>query len=363
MNRTFGLPLLAATAFSFMSWHLVKSHEPAPDAQPPVIPSRNPYTSTIAGAGLVEPRSENLKVAALVPGVVTKVHVHVGQCVQAGDLLFELDDRQRYADLIVQQAAVAEARAALSRARKAPRIEDLPPSVARVEKARAEMTAQKDQFERTKDLVSSKVLTQEDFIQRQQSYLAAQAALSLAEAEDARLRAGTWKEDLAVLEAQVARAESLLHHANIEIERLQIRAPIAGTVLKVDVRPGEYVGTPPGQTLLVLGDVTKLHVRVDIDEQDLPRFRPGLNGTGYVRGDSETPISMTFVRVEPYAEPKKSLTNAGGERVDTRVLQVLYELQSPPDTVYVGQQIDVFLDASQSAAKHTAIDSVSRNHP
>ena len=128
--------------------------------------------------------------------------------------------------------------------------------------------------------------------------------------------------------AQVARAESLLHQANIEIERLQIRAPIAGTILKVDVRPGEYVGTPPGQTLLVLGDVTTLHVRVDIDEQDLPRFRPGLNGTGYVRGDSETPISMTFVRVEPYAEPKKSLTNAGGERVDTRVLQVLYELQT-----------------------------------
>lgn len=344
MIRTWFLPLLAVAAFSFMSWHLVKSHQPVPDVDPPASPSRNPYPATIAGAGLAEPRSENIKVAAVVPGVVTKVHVRVGEKVQAGDMLFELDDRQRRADLLVQKAAVAEATASLQRARRAPRAEDLPPSTARVDKARAEMTAQKDLWDRTKELVTRKVLSQEDYVQRQQSFLAAQAALVQAEAEDAKLRAGTWREDLAVFEAQLDRAKSLVEQSLIEIERLQIKAPIAGTVLKVDVRPGEYVGTPPGQTLLILGDLAALHVRVDIDEQDLPRFRPGLPGTGYVRGDANTPIALDFVRVEPYAEPKKSLTNAGNERVDTRVLQVIYALKSPPSTVYVGQQLDVYLD-------------------
>ncbi len=347
MNRNLLLPLLAAIAFSFMSWHLAKSYQPEPDVEPPIAPSRNPYTATIAGAGLVEPRSENIKVAAIVPGLVTTVHVRVGQKVGAGDVLFSLDDRQRKADLAVQQASVAEARASLERARRAPRAEDLPPSTARVEKARAEAAAQKDVWERTRELVSRKVLGQEEFVQRQQAFLAAKATLAQTEAEDAKLRAGTWREDLAVLEAQLARAESLREQAAIEIDRLHIRAPIDGTVLKVDVRPGEYVGTPPGQTLLVLGDLSELHVRVDIDEQDLPRFRPGLPGAGYVRGDANTAIPLRFVRVEPYAEPKKSLTNAGNERVDTRVLQVLYALESPPSTIYVGQQLDVFLDGGE----------------
>ena len=205
MNRSLILPAFAVLAFTFMSWHLVKSQQPVPDVEPPVVPSRNPYQTTIAGAGLVEPRSENIKVAAVVPGVVTTVHVCVGQTVATGEILFELDDRQRRAELVVQQAAVAEAKANLHRAQQAPRVEDLPPSAAKVAKARADMTAQKDLWDRTKELVLRKVLNEEDEVQRQQSYLAAQATLVQIETEDARLRAGTWNEDLTVFEAQLAR--------------------------------------------------------------------------------------------------------------------------------------------------------------
>jgi hypothetical protein len=110
------------------------------------------------------------------------------------------------------------------------------------------------------------------------------------------------------------------------------------------VRLGEYVGAPPSQPLMILGDLEQLHVRVDIDEQELPRFRPGMPGQGFVRGDAEQPLTLNFVRVEPYAAPKKSLTGAGNERIDTRSLQVIYAVERPPPTVFVGQQIDVFLD-------------------
>ena len=123
MKRTLLLPLFAVIAFSFMSWHMLKSHQPVPDVDPPALPSRNPFTKTIAGAGLVEPRTENIKVAAKVPGVVKSVHVRVGQAVQAGDILFALDDRHRRAEVAVEEAAVAEALAALSRAQRAPRAE------------------------------------------------------------------------------------------------------------------------------------------------------------------------------------------------------------------------------------------------
>ena len=104
-----------------------------------------------------------------------------------------------------------------------------------------------------------------------------------------------------------------------------------------------------GQTLLVIGDLQQMRVRVMIDEQDLPRFRAGRSGQGFARGNADVPLALEFVRVEPYVQPKRSLTGDSTERVDTRVLEVLYAL--PPKTagVYVGQQLDVFLETDSIA--------------
>ena len=53
----------------------------------------------------------------------------------------------------------------------------------------------------------------------------------------------------------------------------------------MNLRPGEFVGTPPNQPLIVLGDTDVLHVRVDIDENDIHRFRPGMPAVAKLRGD------------------------------------------------------------------------------
>ncbi len=346
MNRSALLPVIAVVAFTFMAWHLLQTNQAAPLASPPVEPSRSPYGETIAGAGLIEPRSENIEVAAVVPGTVTEVFVKVGETVVAGAPLFRLDDRQRKADLAVQQSRLAETQAQLKRMEQLPRAEDVPPSEALVHKAEADLKSRKDDMDRIESLLARKVATQQEKNQTEQAFLAARALVEQAAAEHAKLLAGAWEEDLAVAQAQVKMAQEGVTQAEIEVQRLVVTAPIEGAVLKVDVRPGEYVGTPPGQPLIVLGDTKVLHVRVDIDEQDLPRFRPGLPGKGFVRGDAQTALPMSFVRVEPYVEPKRSLTNKGNERVDTRVLQVIYALEPSEQTVYVGQQIDVFLNGS-----------------
>ena len=61
--------------------------------------------------------------------------------------------------------------------------------------------------------------------------------------------------------------------------------------------------------------------------------------------------NLNFVRVEHYVTPKKSLTGDNTERVDTRVLQAIYALEPGEQTVYVGQQLDVFIDAGELARK------------
>jgi hypothetical protein len=116
------------------------------------------------------------------------------------------------------------------------------------------------------------------------------------------------------------------------------------------VRPGEYVAAPSSQALMVLGEVSdRVHVRVDIDEHDIPRFRKGAPARASLRGRPDLSYPLTFVRVEPYVIPKKSLTGDNTERVDTRVLQVIYALDVKGRPVYVGQQMDVFIDVGAAA--------------
>jgi multidrug resistance efflux pump len=173
--------------------------------------------------------------------------------------------------------------------------------------------------------------------------------LSRSEAEHKLLMAGAWEADKNVSRAAIAQAKAAIEQMQMQIERLNVRALVEGEVLQVNVRPGEFVGAPPDKALIVLGDVRKLHVRVDIDEQDIVRFRPGAKATASVRGDGQRTLPLTFVRVEPYVIPKKSLTGDNSERVDTRVLQVIYAIE--PDAVgdvplYVGQQMDVYVESA-----------------
>jgi multidrug resistance efflux pump len=88
------------------------------------------------------------------------------------------------------------------------------------------------------------------------------------------LKAGAWEPDKAIARAEIAQAQAQIEQIQTDIDRALVRSPVAGRVLQVNVRPGEYVGASPGQSLMVLGDNGMLHVRVDIDEADVPGFGP-----------------------------------------------------------------------------------------
>jgi hypothetical protein len=134
-----------------------------------------------------------------------------------------------------------------------------------------------------------------------------------------------------------------------EIERSTVRAPLDAAVLQVKLRVGEFAPAGPTSTpLIVLGRVKPLHVRVDVDEQEAWRVCGGAPATGHIRGNTQVKTPLAFVRFEPYVTPKKSLTGDNTERVDTRVLQVIYRVESDDVPLYVGQQLDVFIEAACS---------------
>jgi hypothetical protein len=130
---------------------------------------------------------------------------------------------------------------------------------------------------------------------------------------------------------------------------LTVQAPVDGQVLQLKVHLGEFAATGALPTpLILLGNVDKLHVRVEVEEHEASRVQSGARAVAAVRGNAELKTPLAFVRFEPFVVPKKSLTGDSTERVDTRVLQVIYKIEDTNLPLFVGQQMDVFIDASKS---------------
>jgi multidrug resistance efflux pump len=350
MLTKFGLPIFALVLIAISVNYLVQARERLPERPPPVQPAENPFPHTVAGAGMVEPQTENISVGSSVPGVVTEVLVKVGQKVKSGDPLFRLDDRELKAELAIQKAAVADAAAQLARLEAMPRHEELPQAEAAVKEAKADWENWEQQWARGEELITKNAIAEEDFVQRKQSAIQARERYNRAIADENLLKAGAWKPDKQVAQAAVDRAKAQVQQVETDLDRLTTRALVDGEVLQVNVRPGEFVGAPPDQALIVLGNVQQLHVRVDIDEYDIPRFIPDAPARATLKGQPKEWFPLKFVRVEPYVIPKKSLTGDNTERVDVRVLQVIYAIDTQGKRLFVGQQLDVFIDASPSAS-------------
>jgi multidrug efflux pump subunit AcrA (membrane-fusion protein) len=342
----FLLPLVAIGLLGFAGWYVWTTRPVARDPDPPITPARNLYATSLAAAGIVESQTENVAVGSATPGVVVEVLVKVGDEVKPGTPLFRLDDRQLQGTLAVARAAVREAKSQLIRLEAEPRKEKIPVLAATVNEARAAVIRERDALKRAEETFRSRVTTEQDLIERRESLAGAEATLERAQADLALLEAGSWQYDRDVTAATVGQAEAEVAKIEVELDRLIVRSLLAARILQVNVRPGEFVGTPPNQPLVILGNIEQLHVRVDIDEYDIPRFSREATAVAMPRGNLQERYPLSFVRVEPFVIPKKSLTGDNTERVDTRVLQVIYRFDPsgrPP--LFVGQQVEVFIDA------------------
>lgn len=346
MIRTYLIPILAIAGMVFAIATVVRTSRPQVAAPPVIQPPTAPFASFVAGSGLVEASSQNIAVGTPVPGVVTTVEVRVGQDVKKGDPLFRIDDRELRAEVEVRRAALAVAEQQLQRLRLQPRPEELPTFEARVREAETALEDARAQLALLERLDDRRAVSENDLIRQRFAVQAAEARLLAARAQLELVRAGAWGPDLEVARAQVGSARAALAAAETEQERRVVRSPIDGRVLQVNIRVGEYAAAGPLSTpLMLLGAVDPLHVRVDVDEHEAWRVRPGADAVVFVRGNRDLKAPATFVRFEPYVVPKRSLTGESTERVDTRVLQLIYRFDPAVLPVFVGQQVDVYIEA------------------
>jgi HlyD family secretion protein len=346
MIRKFFLPAAALCGIAFAIFTVVQAQKPVPSAPPVAAPAEPSFRACVAGAGIIEAATENIAIGTPVGNVVTEVLVQVGDHVKKGDPLFRLRDLVIQAEVESKKAAHELARAKLERLRNMPRPEQIPPLEARVREAEASLDDQKNTLALWESVPDPRAVSKDVLSRQRFAVKTAEARLAAARAELAELKAGAWKADIGVAEAEVYAALSDVHLSEADLERRTIRAPVNCVVLQVKTRPGEYAQPGPLATpLMIVGSLESFHVRVDVDENDAWRVKPGAHAEASLRGNAALRTPIEFVRVEPYVVPKRSLTGDSTERVDTRVLQVIYRF--PPDALpaYVGQQVDVFIEA------------------
>jgi RND family efflux transporter MFP subunit len=303
---TIVLAIAGVYGITVVSNTIKAAESPMPDA-PPQPPPARPYEEMIAANGIIESFEENVTVATPAPGLVTAVPIKVGQAVKKGDLLFQLDDRDLAAQLLGAEAQIAQADAA-------------------VQVAQAQLARAQAMFDRLDKIDDKRAITAEDLQSRKDEVNVARTQVLAAEAQKKTAQAA--KSSLELLR-----------------ERLSVKAPRDGTILQLHIRAGEWAGTDPKSPSLILGRTDRLQARVDIDEQNAVRINKNQKATAHIKGDRDHAIPLTLEYIEPYVVPKTSLTGASTERVDTRVLQVIFSFTPPKDfNVYVGQQVDVFID-------------------
>lgn len=267
-------------------------------ATPPnqlTMPPSTPYDNTVSGTGIVEANSRNVEIGVFVSGILSELKVNEGDKVNVDDVLMVIDKRSAEADVRMREKDVVSAQTTLA--------------------------DEKDKLKRAMALKTG-VAVSESFQKRQQ-FATARA------------------------EANLESAKAALETAKVTLDKHTIHAPLTGEILKVRTRAGEFVNTGTSQAPIVIGNTEPLHLRVQIDENDLWRFNEKANATAFLRSNKDRKYNLSFVRTEPYVQAKKQLSGDNAEQVDTRIMEVVYAIEPLENApLYVGQQLDVFIEGT-----------------
>ena len=302
----------------------------------------------LAADGRIEGRSETIAVGPALTGVVDTVGVREGQRVAAGTVLATM----RCADLragVRSAASTAEAlrqeRARLVRGRR---------EEERLIAAQQTAVAQADLHEVTVRRARMRLLLDKDEIPRiqfdeiERQFAAAQARYEQAKSQQSLVNAGPLPEELAKMDGEIAAAEEHLRGLAEQADRCVVRAPAAGTILRVGIHPGESAGTVLPQPLFLLADTSRFRVRAEIDERDIARIRVGQPVRVTADGLGPAVLNGRVTRLSPVMGRRTVLSGDPAEKTDRDILEVLADLDPARPSPAIGLRVTVrFLPAIQ----------------
>ncbi|MFC3908942.1 efflux RND transporter periplasmic adaptor subunit [Legionella dresdenensis] len=296
------LPVVAGACLVFAVVSAITMEPDESSLAPPQPPLSAPMVNgkdmiIVAGTGLVEAASENIQIGSHLSGVVEQVFVKVGSQVKKGEPLFQLDIKSAQAECSLRRAQVEVAKARLQDAQ-----------------------SQLGFYENVRD---KGAIAREELVSRQNGVLTAKASLQEAEAN--------------------------LEKAETDLELHTVRAPINGEILRVNVRPGEFSSAGVlAEPLIIMGDTRHFNARINFDEFDISKIHQNPRAIISPKGDSLIKLQGRLVKVESYVKPKENLSGASKELVDTRILQLVFQIEQKNPPLFIGQQVDAYIESEKA---------------
>jgi HlyD family secretion protein len=331
-----------------------------PPLPPAFSPVSNPYGSGIYAEGIVESAQssgENSNLYPEVAGTVKEILVAEGQQVKAGDPLLRLDDSIQRATTEQIGSQAEAAKALLEELRAEPRKETLDVATAQVAAAQAALKTAQDtlQKDQTAYQMDPRSVSKDALDSAVNVAAVAKANLDVATKQYDLTKAGAWVYDVRNQERQTNALEQAHAASNALLGKYTLRAPRDGVVLSINTIVGNYASpqgaydtyTQGADPVITLGSSpASLNVRCYVDEILVPRLPAGaqIKAQMSVRGTA-IKVPLQFVRVQPYVSPKIELSDQRQERVDVRVLPVVFRIAKPANVnLYPGELVDVYIE-------------------
>jgi HlyD family secretion protein len=328
-------------------------------AQPPVFsPVSSPYQAAIYANGIIESdqsSGSNINIYPEVSGPVTQVLVQEGQTVTAGTPLFTIDDSVQRANTEQFRLQADAALSLLNELKAEPRDETLAVATAQVMLAESNLKAASDQYDKDEASydIDPKSISKDVLDTAQDGVQQASAGLDVVRRQFELTKAGVWSYDIANQEKQYEALRQSYQAAAALLMKYSVKAPSGGVVLSLNAAVGSYV-SPQGafdpyteafDQIVILGPPQDhLAVRCFVDEILISRLPSPWHIVGQMSvAGSDIKVPLEFVRIQPYVSPKIELSNERQEKVDLRVLPVIFRFQKQDLPVYPGQLVDVYI--------------------
>jgi HlyD family secretion protein len=330
-----------------------------PALAPVFNPVSDPYVSGIYAQGIIESvqaSGENINIYPEIPGTVKQIFVAEGQQVAKGAPLLQIEDSVQRATTEQQESAARAALSTLDELKAEPRKENLDVAEAQVIAAQAAVKNANDQL-RKQDAayeMDPRTVSKDALDSAKNAEAVAQANLDVATKQRDLTKAGAWTFDIRNQQNQYDALEKSYLASSALLAKYTLRAPADGVVLAIGTMDGNYVSPQGGYEsysqgmtpVVVLGaPQSSLQVRCYVDEILVPKLPPQskIKGQMSVRG-SNVRVPLDFVRVQPLVSPKIELSDERQERVDVRVLPIIFTVEKPKQVnLYPGELVDVYI--------------------
>lgn len=308
----------------------------------------------VAGPGLVEPVSEDIKVGSELSGKLREVLVEEGDRVHAGQVVAVLENADLKAQILTASAQVKQNEAALRKTVNGARSQERREAFSTVQENAAVLENAHAEMDRHNQLFAAGIISREEKDTYDRQYNVAKAKFEEAQQHHALIDDRPREEDVDAAQAALALAKAQLAEAQARYEKTLIRSPIDGIVLRKHHRAGENVSnssTVP-DPIVTIGDNSVLRVRVDVDETEVAKVRIGQ--LAYVTADAYGVRKFTghVVRVGNELGRKNIRTDEPTEKVDTKILETLVQLD-PGINLPDGLRVDAYIKTDSETASHS----------